>query len=274
MVLRMAILTAQALVCLMGGCGAKMKGHMAPVFAFIALDTPKPASAQAVQESLVSMRPGTTPIRDLKVDAQSISFATGKYTCIAVLADFPIPWSDLEGPCAVSWMWKDATERMKAHRAHLIVTVQGDGPRTERCLLLTKIMAALAAVHDTAGIYWGDGIVVHEPRFFIETAKTSDAQNLPAMLWIEFRIERNPDSTANVLTTGLDAFDLMEVEVIGTKRGVPEVLGIVVGAAAMMLEGEAFRDGDTIGPDANTPIKTRHAPSVWDRKGKVLRIDM
>ncbi len=42
MILRMAMLTGQALlVCLMAGCGAKVKGHMVPVFAFIALNTPK-----------------------------------------------------------------------------------------------------------------------------------------------------------------------------------------------------------------------------------------
>ncbi len=263
-----------ALGCAVAGCGAKAEKHMIPVVAYIALNTPKIASLQTIQESLAAVLPETTPISDLKVDAQSISFTAGKHPCIAVLADFPIPWSDLEGPCATSWMWKEAAQRMKAHKAQLIVTVRGDGPRTERCLLLTKIMAALAAAHDTAGIYRGDGTVVHEPSFFIETAKTCDAESLPLILWIEFRIQRNPDGTTNVLSTGLDAFDLMEVEVIGTKRKVSEVLGIVADAASMVLQGETFRDGDTIGPDADTRIKTRHAPSVWDRKGKVLRIEM
>ena len=25
----------------------------------------------------------------------------------------PIPWSNLEGPCATAWWWPDATEKMK-----------------------------------------------------------------------------------------------------------------------------------------------------------------
>src|SRR4051812_19392848 len=35
----------------------------------------------------------------------------------------PIPWSDLEGPCSTSVLWKDAAEQVRTHESHIIVTI-------------------------------------------------------------------------------------------------------------------------------------------------------
>src|SRR4051794_6677557 len=37
----------------------------------------------------------------------------------------PYPWTDLEGPCATSWMWPPQTPAttLKAHRSHVLVTM-------------------------------------------------------------------------------------------------------------------------------------------------------
>jgi hypothetical protein len=47
-----------------------------------------------------------------------------------------------------------------------------------------------------------------------------------------------------------------------------------MGVADSLLRGEIFNDGETVGPDADTKYKIHLQKSVWDRPGKVLRIEM
>ena len=42
-------------------------------------------------------------------------FACGDAHCAVSLMPAPIPWPELEGPCATAWWWPQATERMRAH---------------------------------------------------------------------------------------------------------------------------------------------------------------
>lgn len=244
-----------------------------PVLAFIALNESKIASRDEIQKSLKSIIPNDHVISSIEVDDEFITLKIDNSTGVIFLADYPIPWSDLEGPCMTSWIWKDAAAKMKRHKAHFIATLTSEkGSRLEKCLLLTKIMGAIAQCHNTAGVYWGDGTVVIEPNMFAEVAESASLDNLPLLLWIEFRVQKNNDASLNVITAGLDAFGLMEIEVIKSRRDWEEIMEIAMGTAYLMLKGDEFKDGDTIGPDDKVKVKTRHKKSIWDRSGKVLRI--
>ena len=58
----------------------------------------------------------------------------------------PIPWSDLEGPCATSILWPKAAEELRPHTGHLIVTVlrQDDDP-LEGSRMLTRACTSVLA---------------------------------------------------------------------------------------------------------------------------------
>lgn len=79
---------------------------------------------------------------------------------IAVLAHMPAayPWSDLEGPCATSRMWPagtTATDTVRPHRTHVLVTlVGGKSDRIRRRLLMTALAAVGARQAGALGIYW------------------------------------------------------------------------------------------------------------------------
>jgi len=47
----------------------------------------------------------------------------GEYTAAATLVPRPIPWSQLEGPCATAWYWPAAADALRDHAAHLLVTL-------------------------------------------------------------------------------------------------------------------------------------------------------
>lgn len=165
---------------------------------------------------------------------------------------------------------------MRAHKSHLIVAVLGE-MRTiqERTLILTKIIAASIECHNTAGVYYGDGGLVHSPDYFCVEAKKASRDDLPISLWIDFRLTRNTDQTYNLITTGLEVFGYMEIEILEAKADPDDMLSMATGTAWLLLKGEIIRNGDTVGfEDTNQKIKTTHEKSVWDRPGKVLRIWM
>lgn len=164
---------------------------------------------------------------------------------------------------------------MRRHNAHLIVTLLSqEGSQIDRCLLLTRLMAAATKAFDAIGIYWGYGTVVLSAEQFQEIAADSSREDLPLLAWIEFRVQQDSSGSLNMLTTGLDYFGCPEIEVLGSKRPVSEVLEAVGGLATILLQGETVEDGDTVGPDKQTRIRVRHARSHWDREGKVLRLEM
>ena len=244
--------------------------------AFVALRKLTVPSAQDLEKALKSSFPEKTKIENIEIGKDVVSFKIDGETAMFGFMDRPIPWGDLEGPCATSWLWKDATEQMKSHKAHLIVTLLGDKrTEVERCITLTKILAAATKAFDSVGIYWGPGTVVLSNALLQKEAADAGPDYLPLIVWLEFRVQHNEDKTVNILTTGLSYFDCMDIEVIGSKKPASEIMPMVMSVAAMQLKGDVFKDGDTVGPDEKTKIKTRHAKSFWkERLEKVLKIDM
>jgi len=245
--------------------------------AFVALRKITVPSTQEIEKALKSSFPEKTRIESIQIDGdkKDITFSVDGELCIIALMEFPISWGDLEGPCATSWLWKDATEQMKQQKAHLIVTFSGTkGTQIERCITLTKILSAATKAFDSVGIYWGPGSVVLSNELIQDQASSAAPDDPPLLAWVEFRVQHNEDKTVNILTTGLNYFGCMDIEVIRSQKTASEIMKMVMSVATMQLGGDVFKDGDTVGPDKETKIKTHHAKSFWDRPEKILKIDM
>jgi hypothetical protein len=245
-----------------------------PLLAFVALNQDWFASPEVLETRLKEFLRPEPGFSSFESKDSSIMFEVRGRIAAVSLMPIPIPWSDLEGPCATSWLWREATESMKEHKSHLIVMLLGSplGP-LDGAVTLTKIVAAMVEAHDTAGVFWSLGTLVVKPEMFVDIAKTATVENPPVPIWIEHRVQKNEDNSLNVITTGLDTFGCMEVEVLNSKNGLEELLNMVGGLAHLQLRGDVFKDGDTVGFDAETRIKTSHCKSIWDRPGKVLRMD-
>jgi hypothetical protein len=50
----------------------------------------------------------------------------------------PIPWSDLEDPCSTSMLWKNASDEVKKHETHLIVTLLSELNKGEQAWKLWR----------------------------------------------------------------------------------------------------------------------------------------
>ncbi len=218
-----------------------------------------------------------TSVTPEKVHARrdSLIFPLGDGKAAVALMPAPIPWSNLEGPCAAAWWWPEATERMRTHASHLLLALTGEsGDAVRRALELTHLTAAAIAHVETAGVYWGGGRLVHEPKVFVVQARGAGLDRLPLHLWIDFRVETGDDGTLRLFTTGMQAFGKMEIEIPRSRRTAAELYQFARSIADYILaRGAEVRDGHTVGRWEEEKVPATHAPSMWDPTMPVLRLD-
>jgi hypothetical protein len=188
----------------------------------------------------------------------------------------PIPKDDIEYACANSFLWPSAQETIKDHPAHLVVIATGTfASPAEEALWLSRAICAVSEEYDAAGIYWGHASVVHEPSTFRKLIGDAGVQmeKLPVPLWVGFLRAANEKGGVDVYTDGLDAFGVMECEVINSRRRPSEIIDLLSGLSAYLIsKGNVIEDGNTVGGSAEEKIIARHAPSAIGREGKVLQI--
>lgn len=184
-----------------------------------------------------------------------------------------IPWSELEGPCATSILWKDAANVLKEHKNHLVLSALGDGDPIERMRLLTRATAAvLATCVEAVGVYWGGATLVMPPGLFCEFSKEKPEWPLP--LWIDVRTGQNEQGSTSGFTTGMESLGHMEIETQNASDSPSNLYQRMFALADYVLQsGRAINDGDTIGEDNNERIRVIYSKSAFGHDGRVMRLD-
>lgn len=188
----------------------------------------------------------------------------------------PVPRSELEGPCRTAWYWPEAREIVRRHKAHLIVSLLSGTDSglsiLEKTLLLTKMTAAILAVTEAAtGTYWGSGTVIQSKENFLERAEDIRRGSIPLELWIDLRVGRCSADTYGLCTTGLRAFDHMEMEIQYSAKKPEQLFEFAFGVVSYLLQaGPVIKDGDTLGQGAQDRVAVRYGESLWPDRGKVM----
>lgn len=217
--------------------------------------------------------PDAPEAKDVKRDRNVVTFKLGDDEGFLALVPVPIPWADLEGPIATAWYWPEARQALEGHKAHAVVALKGtEDARVARTLMLTRLAAAVTASAKAAGIYWGP--VVHSPTDFVKAAKQMDDETLPVHLWVNFQVYRD-DTGKGLVTTGLEAFGLSEIEVRGRNSDATKLFETAFNVAHYLLtNGPVVSEGDTIGGSEEERIKVAFGPSVLERPNKVMRLEI
>ena len=168
----------------------KQRDQTQPLLAMVALNTPSLPPLQDLLANLKAIPGIAVDLDSARIRGDTFVFGLGNDNAAVALMPAPIPWPDLEGPCATAWWWPEATERMKGRSTHVLIALVGapDNP-IQRHIGLTRLTVAVASLTDAAGIYWGGGRLVYDPQAFIEEAQDASPENLPIPLWVDFRIE-------------------------------------------------------------------------------------
>lgn len=254
----------------------------------LAADTPahKPAKVLAMVLSREPVMPDANVLeRELqRTRAAHIDHAGATMMAVDVegepsmvgLIPAPVPWSQLEGPCATAWWWPETTETCRASTAHYLVTTQAaDGDVLAANLRLTAIVAAIVRATQAPAVYWGAGTVVRSGEDFVEQAASATRALLPLGLWVDFRVVPLPDGDLFFATTGMKALGHMELESIAPRAAADHVLGRLFNAAHYLCDhGPVLLDGQTFGLSAAEKIEISHRPSRWKRPGDVVFLEM
>jgi len=232
-------------------------------------------SAQEIQRDLAATWPGLPAAGKPEKKENTLAFRLGDADVIMGHMPAPIPWSDLEGPCATSWLWPKSAEELRSHAGHLIVTVMADKPPLERAKLLSIVAASIVHTCQGAiGVYWGDATLVIPGKLFREFAAEMLPAGLPLYIWIDFRIGRSQEGGTCGFTTGMEALGHMEFETLQSPEPPGELRERLFGLACYLIEnGPVIRDGDTFGESADERIKVIYSQSAFGNPKQVMRLD-
>ncbi len=224
-------------------------------------------------------------VRDTYADAPEIKLAGttenlitctfGEYTAAVTLVPRAIPWSQLEGPCATAWYWPTATEALRDHQSHLLVTLVDEAGKTVcKSTALTQLVAGLVASSRASGVFWGPGRLVHPPQAFLDQAAQLAADDFPLFLWVDFRVERTDSGGTRLYTTGLEALGYTELEVKDYLGEPQTLLEFAYNIAHYQLnQSKVINEGDTIGLTEEVQVTARRAPSMFDASLEVVALE-
>lgn len=246
-----------------------------PLVAMVLLkDKTLPPEARLLEFLRASERE-TPPVTLVERRPDRFALTIGDDTATISLEPSAIPWADLEGPCRSAWYWPEAAAALRDHAAHVAIVLLPQGQdRISAALALTSLVAAVAASANAAGVFWTSGGLVHAPEAFISYCREPGGEYLPLNLWIDFSLMRNDDGTCSLFTTGMEEFDLMEIEVHGSREDPELLLERAFKMAHYLLEnGPIVEDGETVELSDEERCLVRFGPSMWDNSVQVLRLE-
>ena len=176
----------------------------------------------------------------------AVVMRVGGMMLIVTLFHGHIPDNEAEINAENNYMWPEAVEVTKAHKAHIMVAVLGEEEKLlERGKLFTKGMAVCCKQKYATGVYTSG--VVFEPRFYEGLADMIKEDELPIFNWVWFGLYRS-EGGLNGYTYGMDVFGKEEMEVLNTDAEPEDLRDFLASLASYVLENDMeLHAGETIG---------------------------
>ena len=191
----------------------------------------------------------------------AVVMRVGGMMLIVTLFHGHIPDNEAEINAENNYMWPEAVEVAKAHKAHIVVAVLGEEEKLlERGKLFTKAMAVCCKQKYATGVYTSG--VVFEPRFYEGLADMLKEDELPIFNWIWFGLYRS-EGGLNGYTYGMDVFGKEEMEVLNADAEPEKLRDFLASLASYVLACDVtLKDGETIGFSADDKHAIIRSPGV------------
>lgn len=198
---------------------------------------------------------------DVENSDDAVVMRVGNMMLIVTLFHGHIPDNEAEINAENNYMWPEAVEVAKAHKAHIMVAVLGEEEKLlERGKLFTKAMAVCCKQKYATGVYTSG--VVFEPRFYEGLADMLKKDELPIFNWVWFGLYRS-EGGLNGYTYGMDVFGKEEMEVLNTDAEPEELRDFLASLASYVLACDVtLQDGETIGFSADDKHTITRSPGV------------
>lgn len=180
---------------------------------------------------------------------------------IVTLFHVHIPDNEAESNAENNYMWPEAVEAAKTHKAHIMVAVLDvEKKLLERGKLFTKAMAVCCKQKYATGVYTSS--VVFEPRFYEGFADMMKEDELPIFNWVWFGLYRS-EGGLNGYTYGMDVFGKDEMEVLNADAEPEELRDFLASLASYVLACDVtLKDGETISFSADDKHTITRNPGV------------
>jgi len=247
---------------------------MALAISMVTFSDDPQSSVADIQRDVSTKWPDLPSATDPDENDDTLSYRIGSTDVIMGKMRAPIPWSDLEGPCATSVLWPKAADELKEHKTHVIVTVMGELDPIELSTRLIQATASLMATSPTAlGVFWANATLLVPKDLFIRFAVEVLPHGLPLHICVDFRVGNDGDKSSAGFTAGMAALGHMELEAQNAAEPPGELRERFMGLASYVVEnGPVINDGDTVGEDANERIRVVYSDSAFGHEGKVMRL--
>ena len=198
---------------------------------------------------------------DVENSDDAVVMRVGDMMLIVTLFHGHIPDNEAEINAENNYMWPEAVEVAKAHKAHIMVAVLGEEEKLlERGKLFTKAMAVCCKQKYATGVYTSG--VVFEPRFYEGLADMLKKDELPIFNWVWFGLYRS-EGGLNGYTYGMDVFGKEEMEVLNTDAEPEDLRDFLASLASYVLACDVtLQDGETIGFSADDKHTITRSPGV------------
>lgn len=196
----------------------------------------------------------------------------GNFRITVGLIEAPVPNGEAEYFAEANYMWQEAVQVTKSHKAQILVAVLGDDDNAvEKGKLFVKA-AGTALKQEKAIAIYTEG-AVYEPGFYIDFANLMKEGYFPLMNLVWFGLYRD-DERAGVYTYGLKRFgkEEMEIHTSPEKADFNEIRNFAMRVCEyVILNDVVMKSGETIGAteDQAFPITESDGIAV---DGKSLKI--
>lgn len=168
--------------------------------------------------------------------------------CRIIISKFPapVPNEEAEINAENNWMWEEAVDVTKTHKAHIVVAILGDEEDLiSRGILYTKIMATCCKQENAIGVFTCG--VVFEPSYYMKSAEMIKDGELPIFNWVWFGLYRT-ENGLSTYTYGMKAFGKLELEILDAYEEAGKLLSFISAISSYVLQDDVeFKDGETIG---------------------------
>ncbi|MCD8236889.1 MAG: DUF1460 domain-containing protein [Prevotellaceae bacterium] len=206
-------------------------------------------------------------------DDSSLVVMMGNTTLVVALMPAPVPNEEAEYYASANYMWKDAVEAAKSHKAHILISALGkDASLLETGKLFTKVVSSCLKQEHAIAVYT-DG-AVFQPQFYREVASfiQQDEDALPILDWVWFGVCYTDEYTG-IYTYGMRKFGKEEMEVCATNANLNDVRNFLLDIVTYVLDSDVIlKDGDTIGLSEEQKLRVTLSDAVA-LEGKSLKLE-
>ena len=166
-----------------------------------------------------------------------------------------------------NFLWKEAVQVTKLHKAHIMLTIMHGDSAINKSLIFTKIASSLLKLNNAIALYqWP---TVYQPDFYIKTAEDINEGALPILDWVYFGVYPDGDKFSGY-TVGLDYFGKDEIEVIKSKESPDELYVFLIDIADYIITTNVtLKHGETIGFTEEQKLKIIRSKGIAVEKESI-----